>query len=262
MLRDLHPSRCMALCPMKVKASTQHGRRMPTAWPNHPSRVAVNAQVFSTMLMTTVVNAVPTATATANRSCFIAGSFHLNEFPFASFLQYGLCGRHLECGIEGVPRQRGALDAARIISHASQRRQVVKVVFDNRFCRHQGQELLNNPQCLKNRSALHHQRHQRSRRHEDGATSPLEADVLDDVVADVEVDGAAVAAERVVSFGLGGCSPQFAVVAGPGGVVEQDVLVQVVYTPHMPSHSLVNWFSKGRDSPLPKSISSSGRRER
>ncbi len=82
-------------------------------------------------------------------------------------------------------------------------------------------------------------------------------------VAGFEVDDATVPAEVVESFADRRRSFQLSMVAGMTSVVEHHVLVEVRYTPHMPSHSLLNWFNKGKVTPLlPKSICSRGRRER
>lgn len=94
------------------------------------------------------------------------------------------------------------------------------------------------------------------------APRAVKPDVLDDAVAGAEENRAAVATERVVPFGLGGCSFHSAPVAWSDGMVEQQLLVEFIQFPHMPSHSLLKALMTGKPSRLAKSISSNDCKER
>src|ERR1700677_4537354 len=160
-----------------------------------------------------------------------------------------------------MPRQRGTLHPARKGSHARKSRQVPEGIPPHVFPPQQRHELLADLAGLLQGPAADSQRHQRSRRQRNGTALPFEAHVLDDAVARDEIDGAVVAAQRISSFADCRCSVQFPPITGPGGVIEERLLVEVGYTPHMPSHSFWIWSSKGNFTPL-NSICSRGRRER
>jgi hypothetical protein len=90
----------------------------------------------------------------------------------------------------------------------------------------------------------------------------LETRIPDDAFGHVEIKRATVAAEGVVPFADGRRPVQLPPVAWPGGVVEQHFLVQIVYTPHIPSHSPWKPSKTGKPSRCPKSRCSMGCKER
>ena len=80
---------------------------------------------------------------------------------------------------------------------------------------------------LGGRLALQALRHQRCRGLRDRAALALEAEVVDDVAVQPQVERQVVAADRVEALGLAVGVLQLAVVARPPVVVQDDLLVQV-----------------------------------
>ena len=107
--------------------------------------------------------------------------------------------------MQRVPRQEGALRPNRKPAHARQRHQTVTIVDGSVSC--SGHQIVY-PLCqsadLGDCFASHDLGHQRRRGDADGATVALEGGISEEVtvVGEADVDRDAIAAERVVAFGV------------------------------------------------------------
>src|SRR5208282_2238618 len=75
--------------------------------------------------------------------------------------------------------------------------------------------------------ALQHLGHQRGRGGGDGAAAPLEAHILDHIAVQLEIDGNAVAAKRVMALGRMGRMGKRMEIARMAPVIEDDILVKL-----------------------------------
>src|SRR5712692_10894495 len=105
-----------------------------------------------------------------------------------------------------MPRQARAFDANRELTHARQHRQLAQIADRlNRFvwgARDHPMKGLEQIGRFLERLPFHAVGHERRRGFRDGAPRSLKADIDDTTILDAEVHGQAVAAERVIAFGL------------------------------------------------------------
>src|ERR1044071_2848342 len=102
-----------------------------------------------------------------------------------------------------MPREARTLHPDREVAHAAKDSQVSEVVrgrFRVEFAQNHLVKFVEENLDLPTRLALHTARHHAGGSLRDGAPLPLEADVLDDAVFDVQVDEEVVAAGSVVAF--------------------------------------------------------------
>src|SRR5262249_28337735 len=141
-----------------------------------------------------------------------------------------------EGGAGGVPGEHRALDPARELADAGEGRQLaqggVRRLVSSRRSRQHRVEALDDLPGLPERLALEARGHHRRRRLRDGAARALKADVADDAVADVELDGDAIAAEGVVPLHRARGRGQGTEVPWPPMMVEDHLLVEVAELRH------------------------------
>src|SRR6516162_2043068 len=141
----------------------------------------------------------------------------------------------VERGLESVPRQRRALDANGELANAREDRKLAEGARGRADARGRGEqavEPLEQAPALLHRLPLQALRHHRRRRGRDRAAVPLEGDVLDRSVLDVDVDRQRVAAERVAPVGFAGHELGPPEVPRPFAVVEDDLLVEIPQIAH------------------------------
>src|SRR3989440_1094913 len=138
--------------------------------------------------------------------------------------------RSVERGTQRVPGQGGALHARGELPHAREHGELSHLLHIDlalrSFADHRVDAL---EERLRFRLGLVLQRgrHQRGGGLGDGAAGPLEADVLDHVARELQVEGDLIAAERVDSLGAPVRPLWLAAVAGLLAVVDDDLLVEV-----------------------------------
>src|SRR5579883_153394 len=143
------------------------------------------------------------------------------------------CRAVLERRLESMPGERRAFDAGGIGAHAGQRLEPVHILFERRRCRRSvvagdlGMKALEERIGLGERLAAKDLGHQRSRRRRDGATATLEAHILDPIAIERDIDGHAIAAQRIMPVGEAIGVLRHPEIPGVLTVIENDVLIEI-----------------------------------
>src|SRR6267142_581708 len=164
--------------------------------------------------------------------------------------------RSVERRAQGVPGQGGALHAGRELPHAREHRQLSQflgVDLAPRTLADHGVDALEERFRFRLGLVLQSGRHQRGGGLGDGAAGALEADVLDHVVRELEIERDLIATERVDPLGAPVGSVGLAEVPGLLAVVDDDLLVQV---PQLRAHPKTSWTLR---SPATRASTSSRR---
>lgn len=125
-----------------------------------------------------------------------------------------------------MPAERSAFDPRRVGVHAGKGGQLVEIV-GGLTALHDVVKFLEGLNSLGRSFAFQLSRHERSGGLGDGAAGALEADLGDALAVHPQVDGALVAAGRIVAGSDARGGRQFAAIPGATIVVEDDGLVEI-----------------------------------
>src|SRR5262245_14641750 len=154
-------------------------------------------------------------------------------------------------GPEGVPGQGGAFHADRVLRDVLERDEFaepLRLRFRVEPAREQVMKRGEQGLGFGARLALEQLGHDGGGCRGNGAALALEADVLDHVAVELQVDGEPVAAQVVVPFEVAAPPAQGAEVARPLAVLEDQVVVQLAQVGHQPNTSLTLWSPRTRAS--------------